>query len=148
MIPDGGFTPVENTPFDFRKAKTVRSGDELLPQNEDLQKGAGFDHCFVFEKGRDTALPIAELCGEKSGIRMLCYTTLPSVQLYAGNFLDMDGKGGYYGRCHGLCLETQDIPDNVNQQSYAEYGNSIYSAGEKYESETIYEFCIGNVLTF
>ncbi len=141
MIPDGKLTPVDGTPFDFRTAKTVGSGDKELPVNEDLQKGAGFDHCFVFEKGRDTDLPVAELCGEKSGIKMLCYTTLPSVQLYAGNFLDMDGKGGYYGRCDGLCLETQDVPDNVNQPVYAAYGSSIYGANEKYESETVYAFC-------
>lgn len=140
MIPDGKLTPVENTPFDFRTAKTVKSGDDMLSDNEDLKKGAGFDHCFVFEKGRDKAQPIAELVGDKTGIKMLCYTDLPSVQLYAGNFLSVEGKGGYYGRCDGLCLETQDIPDNVNQPVYAAYGSSIYGAGEKYDSETVYEF--------
>jgi aldose 1-epimerase len=140
MIPDGKLTPVENTPFDFRTLKTVKSGDDLLPQNADLQKGAGFDHCFVFESSRDKSQPIAELCGDKTGIKMLCYTDLPSVQLYAGNFLDVDGKGGHYGRCGGLCLETQAIPDNVNQPIYAAYGSSIYGAGEEYVSETVYEF--------
>ena len=142
MIPDGKFTPVKDTPFDFTTAKTVKSGDDEMATNEDLQKGKGFDHCFVFEKGRDISKPIAELIGDKTGIKMLCYTDLSSVQLYAGNFLDMDGKGGYYGRCSGLCLETQDIPDNVNQPIYAECANSIYGAGEKYDSETVYEFCL------
>ena len=140
MIPDGKLTPVESTPFDFRTARTVKSGDDMLSDNEDLKKGAGFDHCFVFEKGRDKAQPIAELVGDMTGIKMLCYTDLPSVQLYAGNFLKVEGKGGYYGRCDGLCLETQDIPDNVNQPVYAAYGSSIYGAGEKYDSETVYEF--------
>ena len=140
MIPDGKFSKVENTPFDFRVAKTVASGDACLAHDTDLQKGNGYDHCFVLEKGRDTALPFATLCGDKSGITMLCYTTLPAVQLYAGNFLDMDGKGGYYGRGDGLCLETQAIPDNVNVPAYAEYGSSIYEAGQRYESQTIYEF--------
>ncbi len=140
MIPDGKFAPVEGTPFDFRKAKSVGEGDALLAKNEDLQKGAGFDHCFVFEKGRDTSKPYGVLCGDRSGIKMVCYTTLPAVQLYAGNFLAMEGKGGYYGRCGGLCLETQAIPDNVNQSVYAALGSSIYKAGEKYQSETIYLF--------
>ena len=140
MIPDGKLTPVEGTPFDFRKAKSVGEGDALLAKNEDLQKGAGFDHCFVFEKGRDTSKPYGVLCGDHSGIKMVCYTTLPAVQLYAGNFLAMEGKGGYYGRCGGLCLETQAIPDNVNQPVYAALGSSIYKAGEKYQSETIYLF--------
>ncbi len=35
--------------------------------------------------------------------------------------LTVGGKGGYYG----LCLETQAIPDNVNQPAYEEYGSSI-----------------------
>lgn len=140
MIPDGKLSKVENTPFDFRNAKTVKSGDAFLSQNADLKKGNGFDHCFVLEKGRDTALPIATLCGDKSGITMLCYTTLPAVQLYAGNFLDMEGKGGYYGRGDGLCLETQAFPDNVNVPAYAAYGSSIYAAGQRYASQTIYEF--------
>ena len=143
MIPDGGFCEVENTPFDFRNAKTVASGDVFLSQNADLKKGNGFDHCFVFAKERNTALPFATLCGDKSGITMLCYTSLPSVQLYAGNFLDMDGKGGHYGRGDGLCLETQTIPDNVNVPAYAAYGSSIYAAGKRYYSETVYEFSVG-----
>ncbi|MBQ2741091.1 MAG: galactose mutarotase [Clostridia bacterium] len=140
MIPDGKLSKVENTPFDFRNAKTVASGDAFLSQNADLKKGKGFDHCFVFEKERDLALPIATLCGDKSGITMLCYTTLPAVQLYAGNFLNMEGKAGFYGRGNGLCLETQAFPDNVNVPAYAEYGSSIYAAGQRYESQTIYEF--------
>ena len=140
MIPDGKFQAVDGTPFDFRTAVAVGVGDARMDTDADLQKGKGFDHCFVFEKGRDVSKPYGVLCGERSGIKMVCYTTLPAVQLYAGNFLDVEGKGGYYGRCSGLCLETQAIPDNVNQPVYAAYGSSIYGAGEKYESETVYSF--------
>jgi galactose mutarotase-like enzyme len=46
----------------------------------------------------------------------------------------------HYGRGDGLCLETQAIPDNVNVPAYAEYGSSIYAAGKRYYSETMYEF--------
>ncbi len=145
MIPDGGFTPVEGTPFDFTAAKPVRVGDEQLPHNEDLKKGAGFDHCFVFDTKRDKSQAVAVLTGDRTKIQMRCYTTLPAVQLYAGNFLNVDGKGGHYGRCDGLCLETQDIPDNVNVPAYAAYGSSIYGANERYVSETTYEFtCLLN----
>ncbi len=140
MIPDGKFQAVDGTPFDFRTAVAVGVGDARMPTDTDLQKGNGFDHCFVFEKGRDVSKPYGVLCGDVSGIKMVCYTTLPAVQLYAGNFLKMDGKGGYYGRCSGLCLETQTIPNNVNEPAYAAYGSAIYGAGEKYESETVYSF--------
>ena len=144
MIPDGKLRKVAGTPFDFTVEKSVRAGDDCMPQDADLQKGAGFDHCFVFEKGRDCSAPIAELTGDRSGIKMVCYTDLSAVQLYAGNFLNVEGKGGHYGRCSGLCLETQDIPDNVNQPVYAQFGSSIYPAGKKYESETVYAFCLSN----
>ena len=140
MIPNGDFTSVAGTPFDFREAKTVRAGDDCLAGNDDLKKGAGFDHCFVFDTLRNKANPVAKLCGDRSGIVMLCYTTEPSVQLYAGNFLAMEGKGGYYGRCDGLCLETQAIPNNVNVPAYALLGNSVYEAGVLYKSETVYAF--------
>ncbi|MBQ8375345.1 MAG: galactose mutarotase [Clostridia bacterium] len=141
MIPDGTFLPVKGTPFDFTAGKTVREGDDYTETNEHLKKGAGFDHCFVLDKGRDQALPIAVLQGNESGITMKCYTSLPAVQLYAGNFLQMDGKGGKrYDRGGGLCLETQDIPNNVNEPAYEAYGSSIYAAGEEYYSVTVYAF--------
>ena len=144
MIPDGAFCKVDGTPFDFRAPKCVQAGDCQINVDEDLQKGAGFDHCFVFDRKRDKTQAVAILSGEKSGIAMECYTTLPAVQLYAGNFLNMDGKGGHYGRCDGLCLETQAIPNNVNVPAYAEYEDSIYQANERYESETTYKFTLNN----
>ncbi|MBQ8320179.1 MAG: galactose mutarotase [Clostridia bacterium] len=132
---------VAGTPFDFRVPKTVKEGDELLSSDEDLQKGQGFDHCFLLKKGRDRSRPFAILRGEKTGIELQCFTTQPSVQLYAGNFLKMEGKGGkYYGRCDGLCLETQEPPDNVNQPPLQEYGYSVYAAGEVYHYITRFAF--------
>ena len=140
MIPRGEIKSVKNTPFDFTYKKTVLAGDEKLFEDQDLQNGKGFDHCFVFQRSRDRGRPFAILTGDKTGIEMQCFTTQPSVQLYAGNFLDMAGKGGYYGRCDGLCLETQALPNNVNIPAYAEYGNSVYRAGEIYHYITVYAF--------
>lgn len=45
-------------------------------------------------------------------------TTQPGVQFYTGNFLDgsLQGKGGTtYPKHSGLCLETQNWPNAVNQ---------------------------------
>lgn len=141
MIPHGEIKRVKGTPFDFTTGQTVGAGDARLETDEDLQKGKGFDHCFVFEKGRDRGQPFAILYGEKTGIEMQCFTTQPSVQLYAGNFLNFAGKGGkHYGRCGGLCLETQALPNNVNVEAYADFGSSVYNAGEVYHFITRYAF--------
>lgn len=97
-----------------------------------MSYGGGYDHCFVFDKSRDKAEPYAVLYSAESGIEMKCYTDMPAVQFYAGNCLDQKGKNGhYYGRCGGLCLETQAIPNNVNVSKYAAYGSSDLRRREK-----------------
>ncbi len=143
MIPHGEIKAVQGTPFDFLVPKQLAAGDEKRNEDKDLSQGKGFDHCFVFEKPRDRGIPFAILCGDKSGIEMQCFTTQPSVQLYAGNFLDTYGKGGsYYGRCGGVCLETQEPPNNVNVEPYQKYGYSVYAAGEVYHYITRFTFGI------
>ncbi len=143
LIPRGEFRPVENTPFDFRFPKTVGKDDGARATDRDMAFGGGYDHCFVFDKNRDRTKPYATLFSAKSGIEMHCFTDMPSVQFYAGNGLDQYGKGGhYYGRCGGLCLETQAIPNNVNVPAYAAYGSSIVDAGEIYRYTAKYSFGI------
>ncbi|MFQ9738791.1 MAG: hypothetical protein ACLR06_14490 [Christensenellaceae bacterium] len=101
----------------------------------------GYDHCFVFDKARDKSKPYGVLYSPRSGIEMKCYTDMPAVQFYAGNGLDQTGKKGHrYGRCGGLCLETQAIPNNVNVEAYAAYGSSILPAGETYRFAARYAF--------
>lgn len=141
LIPHGEFRAVKGTPFDFTEATTIAEGDGARETDRDLKYGGGFDHCFVFAKGRDVKQPYGILYGEKSGIEMKCYTDMPAVQFYAGNGLNQTGKGGRrYGRCGGLCLETQAIPNNVNVPAYAEYGSSVYGAGEEYHFTAKYAF--------
>ena len=106
-----------------------------------LSYGGGYDHCFVFDKARDKSKPYGVLYSPRSGIEMKCYTDMPAVQFYAGNGLDQTGKKGHrYGRCGGLCLETQAIPNNVNVEAYAAYGSSILPAGETYRFAARYAF--------
>ena len=95
----------------------------------------------MFDKARDTKKPYAVLVGDKSGIKMECSTDMPAVQFYAGNGLNQTGKKGHkYARANGMCLETQAIPNNVNVPAYAEYGSSIYEAGQVYRFVAKYKF--------
>lgn len=141
LIPHGELRAVQGTPFDFNTPKTVGEGDQARESDPDLKKGGGYDHCFVFEKGRNTKLPYATLYSPVSGIEMKCYTDMPAVQLYTGQGLKQTGKGGVkYPRCGALCLETEAIPNNVNVPAYAAYGSSVYGAGEVYHFFAKYAF--------
>ncbi len=141
LIPHGELRKVENTPFDFATEKPIGAGDICKDTDPDLKKGYGFDHCFVFAKNRDANAPYAVVRSEKSGIQMKCYTDMPAVHFYAGNYLDATGKGGVrYGRCGGFCLETEAIPNNVNVPVYAQYGSSVYEAGQVYRFTAKYAF--------
>lgn len=143
LIPHGGFRMAKGTPFDFTSPAMIGTGDGMRAQDTDLSYGGGYDHCFVFGKNRDKQKPYAVLYGPASGIQMQCFTDMPAVQFYAGNGLDQTGKSGvHYGRCGGLCLETQAIPNNVNVPEYAAYGSSVYAAGEVYHFTARYAFSV------
>lgn len=141
LIPRGEFRKITGTPFDFTTEKPIGAGDNCKDSDPDLKKGGGFDHCYVFAKTRDVAKPYAIVRSQKSGITMKCYTDMPAVHFYAGNFLDAVGKKGKrYTRCGGFCLETEAIPNNVNVSEYASYGSSIYDAGRIYRFTAKYSF--------
>lgn len=141
LIPHGDLREVKGTPFDFTEEKAIER--DINAADEDLKKGGGYDHCFVFAKDRDIALPFATAYSESTGIEMRCYTDMPAVQLYTGNGLDVTGKGGHrYGKRNAYCLETEAIPNNVNVQSYAEYVSSIYDRGQAYRFFATYAFSV------
>ncbi len=79
----------------------------------------------------------------KSGgaVTMTVFTDLCGMQVYAGNFLGGDkGKdGAVYNRRNGICFETQGWPNACNTPSFP---NTVYTAGEVFESSTSYVFDI------
>lgn len=138
MIPVGGFRAVKGTPFDFNTPKAI--GKDIGADDVDLKQGNGFDHCHVLKNKRGEYVKFAVAQSVKTGIKMTCFTDLPSVQFYAGNGMNQQGKTAYYANRAGYCLETQAIPNNVNVPEYAALGSSYLDAGEVYESVTAYKF--------
>ena len=142
LIPTGEFKPVEGTPFDFRKGKTV--GEDITVDNTDLVIAGGYDHCFNFTGG-ETELPVkrGELYDEASGRVMELYTNQPCVQFYSGNFLTNEKypfKGGYRQVPQTfLCLETQKMPDSINHNDFTD---TVLHPGEVYEHITEYRFSV------
>lgn len=123
LIPTGEIRNVEGTEFDFRNMREVGS--------------FMYDHSFVLS-GNGMC---AEMYDETSGISMTVKTDMPAVQLYcAGSLTRRKGKGGaWYDRGSALCLETQYYPDSPNRPRFP---SALLKAGEKYESETSFEFKI------
>lgn len=138
-IPTGEIVSVEGTPMDFTVSKRV--GRDIGADFQQLQFAGGYDHNWVIDGWEDNGelRHFATVKSPVSGRVMKAYTTLPGVQFYAGNFIDVQkGKdGAEYGPRMGMCLETQYFPDSVNKPGFPSY---VFGGEREYCSETVYKF--------
>lgn len=138
LIPTGELRNVEGTPFDFTSPKEI--GKDINADNEQIEKGGGYDHCWVLNEQNAGMRTIATAYHPESGRIMEVATTEPGVQFYTGNFLDGTlpiPSGGNYGKRSGFCLETQHYPDSPNQ---SEFPSVELDQGEKYLTKTTFTF--------
>lgn len=139
-IPTGEIRDVSGTPFDFRIEKSI--GRDIETDDEQLRIGGGYDHNYCIRNWDKTLRKCACVRSDETEINMNIYTDLPGVQFYVGNFLD--GRAGKAGKAmqkrSGFCLETQFYPDTPHRP---EFPSCLYKAGERFESETVYEFFTG-----
>lgn len=135
-IPTGEILSVKNTPFDFNDEAVL--SDRFNSGYPQIEMFGGFDHNFAL-KGVGYR-KVAELKGDKSGIKMEAYTDKEAVQLYTGNMIEEGRvcKGGEVYSVHGaLCLETQDFPNFLN---CSHFPGTILKKNEKYVTTTAYKF--------
>lgn len=139
LIPQGGPSAVEGTPFDFREPHQI--GERIDADHPQIRFGGGYDHNYIIRRRTADGLERAAVVTEPTSGRVLeAWTTEPAVQLYTGNFLDgsVKGKQGHgYQRRSAFCLETQHYPDSPNQPSFP--STALYP-GETYRSTTEYRF--------
>lgn len=138
LIPLGSLDSVASTPFDFTTSKVI--GDRIDQDHLQLQRGGGYDHCWVLAKRPGELQLAAELYEPVTGRVMTVSTTEPGVQFYSGNFLDgtLKGKSGrIYAKRSGLCLETQHFPDSPNQEQFP---SVRLDPGQTYRTTTIFKF--------
>ena len=134
LIPTGELRPVDHTPFDFRKAKTLGRDFALT--------GGGYDHCLVFSDKPSGFCKRLELRAPSGGITMSVFTDQPAVQLYSANFMNdpIPFKGGYPQQFqHAVALETQHMPDSMHHPGFSD---CLLKAGEVFLSTTEYRFSI------
>ena len=137
-IPTGEIAKVEGTPMDFRTPQRVDS--RINDPFEQLEFGAGYDHCYVLNKREAGTLSFAAKCVEpESGRSMEVYTTEPGVQVYTSNW--HNGFEGAHGATFparsAICFEAQHFPDTPNK---GHFPSCVLHPGETYNQVTIYKF--------
>ena len=140
LIPLGEIRSVEDSPFDFRKLKTI--GQDLNKQPTDIQltRGGGYDHNFVLNKESEGMNLAARVVEPKSGRQLEIFTEEPGIQFYGGNFMDGSDVGKYGTKFEyraSFALETQHFPDSPNQPAFP---STILNPGEIYRTKSIYKF--------
>lgn len=138
LIPTGELRSVAGTPFDFREAKLV--GKEINVDNEQIQLGGGYDHCWVLNNQGEGYRSVATAYHPATGRNLEVLTDEPGIQFYTGNFLDGTlpaPNGATYAQRSGFCLETQHYPDSPNQ---SEFPSVTLETGETYSTKTTFKF--------
>ena len=141
LIPTGEIASVENTPFDFRKPKTI--GERIEENNPQLKNGKGYDHNWVLDRKSNNEVELAaELFEPRSGRLLQVYTDQPGLQFYSGNFFDGKTNGKFGNPIkfrEALALETQKFPDSPNQPNFP---STRLDPGQTYTQTCIYKFSI------
>ncbi|MEL3905807.1 MAG: galactose mutarotase [Treponema sp.] len=132
MLPTGTYMPVEGTPFDFRRLKTLKQDFDALEN--------GYDGTWLLKKESGKLPSLAAVVKEpQTGRELHIYSTQPALTMYTGNFLNGErGKNGdIYNKYSGVCFETQHIPDSPNRP---EFPPVWISPGTPYRHETRWRF--------
>lgn len=108
-IPDGTTASVEGTKFDYRTETAFRSNEEY--DDNYVLNGTGYRK-------------VASMSGTTGGYKVEVFTDRPGLQLYKA------GNGD-------ICLESQMMPDAINQKDFE---NPILKAGETLTTKTAYVF--------
>jgi len=133
--PTGEICEVTGTPMDFRQP--VRIGDRI--NDPFFAPGRGIDNnwCLCAGDAPKELRHATTLWAD--GRTMECWTTMPGMQVYTGNFIERnEGKGGaMYDEQHAVCLEAQNWPDSIHHKDFP---NIVLRPGEKLDEITEYRF--------
>jgi len=118
LIPVGPPAGVEHTTFDFRQPKTI-SRDWLADAQQRL--AGGYDHAFLLDEPCAGArAPAVQLLSSRGDLGLAISTTLPALQVYAGQYLGGTAAPGSaaYPLCAGVALEPGFLPDSPNHPEW------------------------------
>lgn len=138
-IPTGQFRVVDNSPFDFTTPTII--GERIFETEDQLEWNKGYNHCYVLNQNEEKVLvPAAIVSDPGSGRALEVQTTLPSILIYTGNYLETQlpgKKDSIYDPYEGVCLEAQFFPDTPN---HSHFPSCLISAGDIYQHSTVFSF--------
>jgi len=139
-IPTGEWQDVEGSHFDFNTAKVVSQHFML---DEHQQAAKGYDHAFVLDESCLEGALAASLTSPDNLVTLNVFTTKPAMQLYTGNWLagTRDRMGGEYQDHAGIALETQFVPDAVNNPQW-DHPSVVLQPEDIYQHQTRYQFTV------
>jgi len=135
IVPTGDLVNIENSVLDFRNSKRI--GLDINKEVDQIMNCGGYDHPFILNKTEIFSVRVED---EKSGRVMEVITDQPVVIFYSGNQLgeNLLLSENIKSKNHlGLCLETQDYPDSINQTKFPK---RIYNPGKWYTAYTKFRF--------
>ncbi|WP_161879015.1 aldose epimerase family protein [Alkalibacterium sp. MB6] len=135
-LPTGDLVKSEGTPFDFSTYKSL--SEAIHSDDSEIKRLNGLDHPFVLEQDEGVKGSVYD---PESGREVFFDTDCNSVVIFTHNgevdSMEIDGESI---REHaGITLETQTLPDAVNQPGF---GNIVLQPGETFRSTTTYTFGI------
>ncbi len=133
LSPTGKAISVEGTAFDFRSPDRI--GKRMEMGHEQFRYTKGFDQNYILNHSLEGA--DAEVYSPDTGIRMCVTTERPGMQFYTGNYVASIAGKSLYNQYAGFCLETQLVPDSVNNPYYAD---TALQKGEKQKYTTTFAF--------
>lgn len=139
LIPLDSLLPVQGTDFDFREGKTLRK-DWL--RDDQQRHGHGYDHAFLLDdECTGMKAPATILTSTDRVLSMEIRTTLPSIQLYGGQFLGSarSAEGRVDRTCTGMALEPQFLPDSPNHPEWPQ-PSCWLEPGQTYRQTIRYAF--------
>ena len=138
-IPTGEFKDVQYSPFDF--TKPTKLGERIFEKQYQLEWNKGYNHCYVLNQNEGKGLALAAILSDPiSGRELEVQTTLPSILVYTGNYLETSipgKKGASYGPYAGVCLEAQFFPDTPN---HSKFPSCLISRGDIYQQVIVFKF--------
>lgn len=140
-IPTGELRDVNDTPFDFRQLHAI--GEHIADEDEQLENGRGYDHCFCVGGYADGGTDLRHAVHAEdpaSGRALDVSISAPGIQLYTGNWLDDAWgvkDGAVYTSRSGFALEPEFYPDSIH---HAAWPQTIVTPERPFESVIQYEF--------
>lgn len=129
-IPTGKVISVADSHFDFLQSRNLGAA---------IAATGGYDACWVVDAAPHALAELAVLRHAPSGRVLRVSSTLPGVQLYTGQYLNIAATDSnpHYGPFAGLCIEPQFFPDGPNHPTFP---TTILRPGEMYLHQIHYHF--------